>query len=77
MSTPAPKLPEETPHPLTPSTSTVVSVAAGAPLVLVVTWVLDQFFHVQIPPEVAASLGAVVSTIVGYFGNGGRAVDTQ
>lgn len=76
MSTPQPKLPEAAPHPLAPSSSTVVSLAIGAPVVIIIGWILDQFYKIQLPNEVAVALGAILSSVLGYFANGGRAKDT-
>lgn len=77
MSTPSPKLPEEKPSPLTPSVSTGTSVIAGTPVSLVIVWLWNTFLPQHtIPAEVAASLGAVVSALAGYFAKGGKAIHT-
>ncbi len=60
-----------------PSTSTVASVGIGVPIATVVAWALSAFASVEVPGEVQAALGAIVSAIVGYFFVGGRHVDTQ
>lgn len=68
------------PNPLpssTPSTSTVLSVALGAPVAILIAWILDVAFKVQMPAEVSAAIGVIVSSAVGYFGNGGKAADTK
>lgn len=64
------------PHPLTPSVSTVASGLIGVPLVIVIAWIVSEVFKVQMPAEVQTALGAVISTAIGYFAKGGRAVDT-
>jgi len=45
------------------------ALAAGASgaLVTILAWVLDQFFHVQIPVEVAASFQTVIVGAFVYF----------
>lgn len=70
------KLPEEQPHSLAPSMSTAVSVGAGLPAAVLISWGLGTFFHVQLPPEVSACLGTLVSAAAGYFGKGGKAINT-
>ena len=64
------------PHPLTPSTSTVVSGSLGLAVALIVSWVLDVILKVQMPAEVQTALGVVISTSIGYFATGGKAIDT-
>lgn len=60
-----------------PSTSTVASVALGAPLAVLIAWILKEFLHVEMPPEVQTAAGAVISAGVGYFFIGGKASDTE
>lgn len=60
---------------LAPSQSTVVSAAIGIPLGIIVVWVLGTFLHVSVPGEVGSAIGSVLSTMIGLFGNGGRARD--
>lgn len=67
---------DPTPHPLTPSTSTVVSGTLGLAVAIIIAWILDQF-KITMPAEVQTALGVVVSTAIGYFANGGKAVDTE
>lgn len=69
-------VPNPLPNPLTPSTSTVVSIAIGAPVAIIVAWVLDAFFKVTMPPEVSVALGTIISAATGYFANGGKAIHT-
>lgn len=64
------------PHPMTPSTSVMMGAAVGTPAVMVISWVLDVIFKVQVPPEVAAAAGSLIGAVFAYFGNGGRAIHT-
>ncbi|HMU15801.1 MAG TPA: hypothetical protein PKC95_00020 [Thauera aminoaromatica] len=63
--------------PRTPSSSTVASVGIGIPVATLIAWILNQFAAIQMPGEVQAALGALVSSSVGYFFTGGRRVDTE
>jgi uncharacterized membrane-anchored protein len=60
-----------------PSESTVASVGIGIPVATLAAWLLQAFASVEMPGEVQAALGALVSALIGYFFTGGRAVDTQ
>lgn len=60
-----------------PSVSTVASVGIGIPVATVLAWIVNQFAGVDVPGEVQAAFGAVVSALVGYFFVGGQAVDTE
>lgn len=68
--------PNPNPNPATPSNSVVVGVAIGGPVAILVSWALDQFFKVQMPPEASAALGTLVTAAAAYFGNGGKAIHT-
>lgn len=59
-----------------PSSSTVASVGIGIPLATILAWVIGQF-GIEMPGEVQAAIGAVVSAVIGYFFVGGKAVDTE
>lgn len=71
-------MPEETqataPQRLMPSNSTTVGTLGGGALAPVLVWALGTFTHVTMPPEIAASLGAVIGNVLGYFFEGGRKV---
>lgn len=60
---------------LTPSKSTIASVGIGIPVATVLAWVLQQFAAVEMPGEVQAAVGALVSALIGFFFTGGRAED--
>lgn len=60
-----------------PSTSTIASASIGVPVATIISWLLNQFTGVDVPGPVEAALGAVVSTIIGYFFIGGKASDTE
>lgn len=55
-----------------PSTSTTVGTLGGAGVGPIIVWALSAFGGVEVPPEVAASIGAVVGNLIGYFFEGGR-----
>jgi len=57
---------------LMPSNSTTVGTVSGAGVGTIIVWALGAFWHVAVPPEVAASIGAVVGNFIGYFFEGGR-----
>jgi hypothetical protein len=59
-----------------PSVSTVASASLGAPLAVIISWSLTTFAHVQVPGSVEAACGALLSAAIGYFFNGGKAIDT-
>jgi uncharacterized membrane-anchored protein len=44
----------------------IASGISGA-VVVVVMWVLQQFAHVMVPPEVAAALTTIIGTALVYF----------
>ena len=58
-----------------PSPSTVASVGIGIPVATVLAWCLQQFAVVEVPGEVQAAIGALVSALVGYLFVGGRRRD--
>jgi len=60
----------------TPSASTVASVGIGIPVATLVAWLLAQFIGVNMPGEVQAAVGALVSALVGYGFKGGKQEDT-
>jgi hypothetical protein len=60
-----------------PSQSTVASVGIGIPVATLAAWLLQEFASVEMPGEVQAAVGALVSAAIGYFFTGGRARDTE
>jgi len=60
---------------LTPSNSTIASVALGVPVATVVAWLLQQFAGIAVPGEVQAAIGAIISSVIGYFFLGGQHAD--
>lgn len=60
-----------------PSTSTVASVGIGIPVATVLAWLLNAFAAIEVPGEVQAAVGALVSALIGYFFAGGRRADTE
>lgn len=60
----------------TPSRSTVASIGIGIPVATLIAWLLSQFASVEMPGEVQAALGALVSAIIGFFFTGGKRSDT-
>jgi hypothetical protein len=60
-----------------PSVSTVASVGIGVPFATIVSWCVNTFAGVEMPGEVQAAFGAIVSALVGYLFKGGKAVDTE
>lgn len=61
---------------LRPSQSTIASVGLGVPAATLIAWILDVTIHVQMPGEVQAAMGALISALVGYAFLGGKHVDT-
>lgn len=55
-----------------PTTSTTVGTLGGAGIGPVIVWALNAFAGVEVPAEVAASLGAILGNVIGYFFDGGR-----
>lgn len=45
------------------------AVAAGlaGALTIIIAWVMSQFFHITLPPEVATAFTTVLSTGAAYF----------
>lgn len=58
-----------------PSTSTIASAGIGVPFATIMSWLINTFGGVDVPGPVEAALGAVISTIIGYFFIGGKAND--
>lgn len=71
MNTPAPL-----PNPLTPSNSVLTGIGVGLPVVVVLSWIADAFFHITVPPEVGAALGTLIGGAIAYFADGGKAIHT-
>lgn len=61
---------------MSPSASTVASASLGVPIAIIVSWIVKQCYHVDVPGEVQAAGGALISTLIGYVFNGGRNIDT-
>lgn len=59
----------------TPSASSVASVGIGVPVATVVAWLLQQLAAIEMPGEVQAAVGALVSAMIGYWFSGGRRED--
>lgn len=59
-----------------PSSSTVASAGIGVPAGIVVVWMIGEFTGAEMPVEVAAAVGSIVSFLVGYLFHGGRSDDT-
>ena len=60
-----------------PSTSTIASAGLGVPVATIMSWIFNTFVGVDVPGPVEAALGAVISTLIGYFFIGGKASDTE
>jgi hypothetical protein len=56
---------------LMPSNSTTVGTVGGAGLAPLIVWLIS-LFGADVPPEAAASVGALVGNLIGYFFEGGR-----
>lgn len=59
----------------TPSTSTVASAGLGGPIAIIVAWIAG-IFGLTMTTDVAISFGVIISTAVGYFFCGGKAIHT-
>lgn len=68
---------DKVPPPHQPSNSTFASVGIGVPVAIVVAWASREFLKVDMPGEVQAALGAIISASIGYFFSGGRRADTE
>jgi hypothetical protein len=62
---------------LVPSGSTLSGAALGIPASIIMVWAADAFGGIHVPGEVGAAIGALLSSLVGYFFSGGKRVDTQ
>ncbi|TXH46100.1 MAG: hypothetical protein E6Q97_30290 [Desulfurellales bacterium] len=60
---------------MTPSPSTLASVGLGVPIATVGAWLANVFGGIEMPGEVQAALGALISAGIGYAFSGGRARD--
>ena len=56
------------------SPSTLASAGLGVPVAIVVAW-LVSLWGKEMPSEVQMALGAIISTVVGYFFPGGKGTD--
>lgn len=59
-----------------PSNSTFAAVGIGVPLATILAWILTMR-GIEMPGEVQAAMGAVISAVVGLFFKGGKASDTE
>lgn len=59
----------------TPSPSTFASAGLGVPVAIVGAWLLQTLAGIEMPGEVQAALGALISAGIGYAFSGGRARD--
>jgi hypothetical protein len=57
-----------------PSNSTFASVGIGVPAATVISWTVS-LFGVVMPGPVEAAIGAIISSVIGYFFLGGKAVE--
>jgi hypothetical protein len=57
-----------------PSNSTVASVGIGVPAATIISWIV-QLLGIDMPGEVQAAFGAVLSAVIGYFFRGGKSED--
>lgn len=55
-----------------PSNSTTIGTLGGAGLSPLIVWALNTYTHASMPPEIAASAGALIGNLIGYFFEGGR-----
>lgn len=60
---------------MTPSPSTVASVGIGVPVATLISWILSVTLTLEVPGEVQAAMGAIISAIVGMFFLGGKRAD--
>lgn len=61
---------------LKPSTSTVQSTVIGLPITVIFLWIIKQIWpSLEIPAEVAGSIGTLISTFSGYGFSGGKSND--
>lgn len=59
-----------------PSPSTNAGVV-GVFVAVIVVWALKEFAQVDVPEEVAAAIGGLLSTVLGYFRLGGKREDVS
>lgn len=57
---------------MNPSNSTIASVTLGAPIAILVCWLVKAITGVEMPVEVGAALGGLISALAGYFPQGGK-----
>jgi len=55
-----------------PSNSTTIGTLGGVGVGPILVWALNTYTHAQVPAEIAASFGAVLGNLIGYFFEGGR-----
>lgn len=58
---------------MNPSNSTIASATLGAPLAILLCWLVKAFAHTEVPTEVAAAMGGLFGALAGYFPQGGQA----
>jgi hypothetical protein len=51
---------------MAPSASVGAGAAIGIPLATIISWVLNTFFHVEVPGPVEAAFGASLTALIGY-----------
>jgi len=59
-----------------PSPSTNAGVL-GLFVATILVWILKEFFQIVVPEEVAAAIGGLFSTVLGFFALGGKREDVE
>lgn len=57
---------------MSPSNSTIASATLGAPLAILLCWLVKAFAHTEVPVEVGAAMGGIIGALAGYFPQGGQ-----
>lgn len=58
---------------MSPSNSTIASATLGAPLAILLCWLVKAFAHTEVPVEVGAAMGGIIGAMAGYLPQGGQA----
>lgn len=55
-----------------PSRGVAAGTLGGGGIATLAVWIFHEFFGIDVPAEVAASMGSVVGGLIQYFMRGGR-----
>jgi len=52
---------------MTPTNKDMATAGIGIPLAIIISWILNEFFGVEVPGTVEAAFGASLTALIGYL----------